>query len=286
MANNVRTFVKTETILDKILAHKVEEVTAQQNVVSLNEIAKAAKDTPPARDFTNVLRVDTVALIGEVKKASPSKGILIENFDPVSIGKLYAENGASAISVLTDEQFFQGHLDYLTSVREATSIPVLRKDFILDPYQVYEGRVAGADAILLIVAALEDSQIAELHGLITELDMSALVEVHNEHEVERALKIDAQLIGINNRDLKTFLVDMDTTARLAKLIPNNVTLVAESGIQNTDDVRHMGECGAHAVLVGESLVKADNIARKVQEFSSQPRGKRDDQSQNLRRDQL
>jgi indole-3-glycerol phosphate synthase len=199
--------------------------------------------------------------------------VLIENFDPVALGKTYAGNGAAAISVLTDERFFMGSLDHLTQVREAVSIPVLRKDFIIDCYQVYEARAAGADAALLIVAALEDSQLADLHALIRELGMAALVEVHNESELERVLKIDATLIGVNNRDLKTFHEDLGTTERIARLVPDTVTLVAESAIRSSADVRKMGELGAHAVLVGEGLVKAGSIAEQVQTFSSQPRGK-------------
>jgi len=273
--NNKATFVKTDTVLDKILAYKVEEVDEAKRRVSPARVIDAALQAPPTRDFVAVLRRDTVALIAEVKKASPSKGVLIENFDPVAIGMTYAENGAAAISVLTDERFFIGHLDYLVAIRRAVSVPVLRKEFIIDPYQVYEARAAGADAVLLIVAALEDSQLAELHSLIVEQDMAALIEVHNEEEVERALALPPTLgssaIGINNRDLKTFHEDLETTARLARLIPPEMTLVAESAIRSADDVRRMGEYGAHAVLVGESLVKADNIADKVREFSSQPR---------------
>jgi indole-3-glycerol phosphate synthase len=273
--NNKATFVKTDTVLDKILAYKVEAVDDAKRRRSPATIIDAALQAPPTRDFVAVLRRDTVALIAEVKKASPSKGVLIENFDPVAIGTTYAENGAAAISVLTDERFFIGHLDYLVAIRRAVSIPVLRKEFIIDPYQVFEARAAGADAVLLIVAALEDSQLAELHSVILEQDMAAVVEVHNEAEVERALMLPlvmgASAIGVNNRDLKTFHENLETTARLARLIPPEMTLVAESAIRSPDDVRRMGEFGAHAVLVGESLVKADNIADKVREFSSQPR---------------
>lgn len=272
---NKATFVKSDTVLDKILAYKVEAVDDAKRRISPATIIDAALQAPPPRDFVAVLRRDTVALIAEVKKASPSKGVLIENFDPVAIGKTYAENGAAAISVLTDERFFIGHLDYLRAIRSVVDVPVLRKEFIIDPYQIYEARAAGADAVLLIVAALEDSQLAELHSVILEQDMAALVEVHNEAEVERALVLPlvmgASMIGINNRDLKTFHEDLETTARLARLIPPEMTLVAESAIRSPDDVRRMGEFGAHAVLVGESLVKADNIADKVREFSSQSR---------------
>ena len=273
--NNKATFVKTDTVLDKILAYKVEAVDDAKRRISPATIIDAALQAPPTRDFVAVLRRDSVALIAEVKKASPSKGVLIENFDPVAIGKTYAENGAAAISVLTDERFFIGHLDYLRAIRSVVDVPVLRKEFIIDPYQVYEARAAGADAVLLIVAALEDSQLAELHSVILERDMAALIEVHNEAEVERALALPLVLgssaIGINNRDLKTFHEDLETTARLARLIPPEMTLVAESAIRSPNDVRRMGDSGAHAVLVGESLVKADNIADKVREFSSQRR---------------
>lgn len=263
-------FVRTCTVLDKILDHKVEEIAARKVSVSADTLTSQASEAPPPRAMLAAVRRATVALIAEVKHASPSKGMLIENFDPVALGTTYAANGAAAISVLTDEQFFQGHLDYLTAVRHAVDVPVLRKDFVIDPYQVYEGRVAGADAILLIVAALDDAQLSDLHALITDLGMAALVEVHNEVELDRALKIDPVLLGVNNRDLKTFEVDLKTTARLAKQIPDSVTLVAESGIFTAEDVRQMGQVGARAVLVGESLVKSGDVAAKVRELSCQP----------------
>jgi indole-3-glycerol phosphate synthase len=264
------TFVKTDTILDKILAQKAIEVYQASHL--RGELESRAHQMPPARDFVAALHKSTVALIAEVKKASPSKGVLIEDFDPVAIGKTYADNGASAISVLTDEQFFQGHLDYMRAVRASVNVPVLRKDFVIDPFQVYEARAAEADAVLLIVMALEDALLTDLHTQIGELGMAALVEVHNEAEMERALKIGATLIGINNRDLKSFHQDLNVTARLASLAPPTVTLVAESAIRDAADVRRMGSYGAHAVLVGESLVKADNMALQVRDFSSQPRG--------------
>lgn len=263
-------FVKTDTILDKILAQKQVEIAEAQ--ADLAGVARRAREADPARDFAGALKGEHVALIAEVKRASPSKGILIEDFDPVALGTTYAANGAAAISVLTDERFFMGGLDHLVQVRAAVSVPVLRKDFIIDCYQVYEARAAGADAALLIVAALEDAQLADLHALILELGMAALVEVHNEAEVERALKVRSKLIGVNNRNLKTFHEDVSTTERLASAVPPDVTLVAESAIRSPADVRKMGELGAHAVLVGEGLVKAGNIAEQVQAFSSQPRG--------------
>lgn len=288
-------YVKTDTILDKILAHKQEALQRifyeeggplDGGTAWYAQVQHYAAQAAPARDFTTALRRDAVALIAEVKKASPSKGVLIQNFDAAELGTTYAQNGAAAISVLTDERFFQGHLRDLRDVKAVVDVPVLRKDFIIDPYQVYEARASGADAVLLIVAALEDGQLADLHRLTGELGMAALVEVHDEHEVERALRLGAALIGINNRDLRTFQVDLNTTARLAGLIPGDVTLVAESGIHTPDDVRRMGSYGAHAVLVGESLVKADNIADKVRAFVGSPREVKRDKGENLRPDDV
>ncbi|MDX2140357.1 MAG: indole-3-glycerol phosphate synthase TrpC [Chloroflexota bacterium] len=264
-------FVKTETILDTILAHKVEEVAALKRERPLTELQQAAAAATPARDFAAALHRPNVALIAEVKKASPSKGVLIENFDPVGLAHTYAENGAAALSVLTDEQFFMGHLDYLRAIRAAVTIPVLRKDFTIDEYQVVEARAAGADAVLLIAAALEDVRLADLHSAIVSLGMAALVEVHDETELERALRVGCTQIGINNRDLKTFQEDLNTTARIAHLVPPTVTLITESAIRNADHVQQMGELGAHAVLVGEGLVKAADIGVQVRLFSSQPR---------------
>lgn len=266
-------FVRTNTILDRILTAKAEQVrdirASEGKVAHLRRAAEAARTALPPRDFAETLRRETVSLIAEVKKASPSKGVLAADFDPVRLATAYAQNGASAISVLTDEQFFQGSLDYLRDVRQAIDLPVLMKDFVIAPSQVYLGRSAGADAVLLIVAALADNQLSDLHALITELGMAALVEVHNRTEMERALKSSARVIGINNRNLKTFEVDLGTTERLARLAPAGVTLVAESGLASGKEVRRMGQLGAHAVLIGESLVTAKDIAGKVREFSSQ-----------------
>jgi len=266
------TFIRTGTLLDEILDHKAREVEVRKEQVPLRRVKDAAELVAPPRDFRGALIGENVALIAEVKHASPSKGILIEDFDPVALGSIYASHGAAAISVLTDERFFKGALEHLSMVRNAVDVPVLRKDFVLDEYQVYQGRAAGADAILLIVAALEDAKLCDLHKQITGLGVAALVEVHNEAEMERALALGADLIGINNRDLKTFEVSLDITARLAKLVSEDVILVAESGIHSRDDVRAMGTLGAHAVLVGEALVTAkEDLADRVREFSSQPR---------------
>jgi indole-3-glycerol phosphate synthase len=265
-------FVRTGTILDEILEHKAHEVEIRKQNVSMNQVGEAALLVAPPRNFRGALVRENVALIAEVKHASPSKGILIEDFNPEALGAIYASQGAAAISVLTDERFFKGALADLTAVRNVVDVPVLRKDFVLDAYQVYEGRAAGADATLLIVAALTDDQLRDLHTLTTDLGMAALVEVHNETETERALNAGASLIGINNRNLKTFEVSLDVTARLAALVPEDVILVAESGIASTADVRRMGMLGAHAVLVGEALVTAhDGLIEQVRAFSTQPR---------------
>ncbi len=264
-------FVPTDSILDKILTHKVTEIESRSEKAPLDTLQIMVRRVSKPVDFAGALRRDDgqVALIAEVKKASPSKGVLIEDFEPVEIARTYADNGASAVSVLTDEKFFQGHLSYLEQINEHVEIPTLRKDFIIDPYQVYEARIARADAVLLIVAALSDTQLRDLHALIEDLNMAALVEVHNEDELERALNIGATLIGINNRDLKTFEVNLATTQRLAEHVPPDVTLVAESGITSAADVRQMGASGAHAVLVGESLVTAADIAATTQRLSLQ-----------------
>lgn len=273
MSQNMQEFVTTDTILDKILTHKVDEVAARRTTRPLADVRAAAEAAAPPRDMIDALCCRaTVALIAEVKKASPSKGVFVAQFDPVELASVYDRNGASAISVLTDERFFQGRLDYLTMVREAVEVPVLCKDFIIDPYQIYEARAAGADAILLIVMALHDDQLKDLHQLAQSLDMAALVEVHDEAELERAMKINAPLIGVNNRDLRTFEEDLRTTGRLAKRLPvDEVVLVAESGIRTAAEVRKLGSFGARAVLVGEALMKAENTAAKVNELSCELR---------------
>lgn len=269
-------FVSTDTVLDRILERKLEELAERRVQAPLPELRGRAEasDYPP-RDFTAALRGDCIALIAEVKRASPSKGLLTSDFAPVLLAGAYAENGAAAVSVLTDEDFFRGSLRYLAAIREAIALPILRKDFVIDPYQVYAGRAAGADAILLIVAALDDAQLRDLHALTLALDMAALVEVHNEREMERALRLGARLIGINNRDLKTFQVDLRTTARLAKLVGDDALLVAESGIFNTNHVRKMADAGADAILVGEALIRAPDLVCLARELSSVERLRHD-----------
>ena len=255
-----------ETILDKIIAWKRDEVVRHKHTRPFDAVRTEAALAPSPRDLTAVLHAPGVSLIAEVKRASPSKGLLRHDLDPVALAREYEANGAAAISVITDEHFFQGSLDYLQDVRQNVDLPVLRKDFVLDPYQVYEARAAGADAVLLIVAALSDGDLEALHRLVQQLGMAALVEVHNEIELEQALKIRPRIIGVNNRNLRTFEVDLDTTARLRSLIPADVILVAESGVHTRDDVARLAAIGADAMLVGEALVRSKDVGRKVQEL--------------------
>jgi indole-3-glycerol phosphate synthase len=258
---NTAGITKTGTILDKIVARKIQEVEA---------LKLGPYDGPERthRDFIGSLRRDTISLIAEVKHASPSKGILIDDFDPVALGTTYAHNGAAAISVLTDRDFFQGSLDDLEAVRASVPTPVLRKDFIIDERQVIESKLAGADAILLIVGVLDDTRLQDLYEATLHYDMAALIEVHTEQEMERALKLDPALIGINNRDLHTFTVDLNVARRLANLASPDMTLVAESGIFTAADVESMAEAGVDAILVGESIVKSPDIGAQIRSLSS------------------
>lgn len=262
-------FVLTGSVLDDILAHKVQEVAVLRD--GLDRLREQALEQSAPRGFASALRAEWVTLIAEVKKASPSKGVLVADFDPVRIGQTYAENGAAAISVLVDQKYFQGHVSYLRAVRHTVTIPVLYKEFVIDPVQIIHARAAGADAVLLIAAALEDSRLSDLKSEIESLGMDALVEVHDEGEMTRAIALGARLIGVNNRDLRTFREDLSTTERLAKMAGDSITLVAESAIRSPEDVARMGRCGASAVLVGEGLVKAADRAAAVRAYSSQPR---------------
>ncbi len=209
---------------------------------------------------------EALGLIAEVKKASPSAGVIAETFDPVQIGLAYESAGANAISVLTDEQFFQGHLSFMTRVRAAVGIPVLRKDFILDEVQIYEAVCAGADAILLIVAALEQAELEHLLAVATDFQLDVLVEVHTMAELDRALATDARIIGINNRNLATFQVDLKTTEELSEEVPEDIVLVSESGIKTAEDTRRVLDSGCNAILVGETLMRAPDVHEKVEEL--------------------
>lgn len=257
------------TILDAILAHKWAEVTVRQAALPLAEVQARAKDAPPPRDFLTALQTPKrgrVALIAEVKKASPSAGIIRPDFDPVQVARVYEDSGAACLSVLTDEKFFQGHDDYLIAVREAVALPLIRKDFVVSDWQIYESRALGADAVLLIVAALSPTQIKDYAALASELAMEALVEVHTEAEMEVALDAGATLIGINSRNLKTFVTDLETVARLAAMVPAGVTLVAESGLKTPADVRQVADAGAKAILVGETLMRSADMGAAVRDL--------------------
>lgn len=266
-------------ILDDIMRWKREELPRHKQERPEAHLRALVRFTPPALSLTAALAGSGVALIAEVKKASPSKGLLCRDFDPVDLALTYARGGAAAISCLTDARFFQGQLAFLTAIKEAfrergLSLPVLRKDFIFDPYQVLEARVAGADAILLIMAVLGDGEYRDLLAYTHELGMEALVEVHDERELERALRRSPRLIGINNRNLRDFSVDLTTTARLRPLIPPDVTVASESGIATAADVQRLRVLRVQAMLVGESLVKLPppERERKLRELVDAGRG--------------
>ncbi|NQX96236.1 MAG: indole-3-glycerol phosphate synthase TrpC [Erythrobacter sp.] len=250
--------------LEEICAQKATEVAARKALRSLADLDAAAKAQSAPRGFEAALRAKAetgFALIAEVKKASPSKGLIRADFHPASHAAAYEAGGAACLSVLTDAPYFQGHEDYLVEARGACALPALRKDFMVDPWQCLEARSFGADAILIIVAALEDSVMAEIEAAALELGMDVLIEVHNEAELERALAtLKSQLIGVNNRDLKTFTTSLETTERLAKLIPKSAHVVGESGINTHDDLQRLSKSGVNTFLVGESLMRADDVA--------------------------
>jgi indole-3-glycerol phosphate synthase len=254
----------TPDILKKIIVRKHEEVAVAKRTASVSELLTRISDLEDVtRGFERHLRAaaasDWTAIIAEVKKGSPSKGIIRPDFDPLEISEIYQKNGATCLSVLTDEQFFMGHLRYLTLVRESVSLPLLRKDFIIDAYQLYEARAAGADAILLIAACLDLNQLQEYHNLARELHMDVLLEVHDEREMETALRSECTLIGVNNRNLRTFATDMNTTGQLARMMPKDRLLVAESGINCKADIVQLKADGAKAFLIGEALMREVDI---------------------------
>ena len=247
-------------ILNRILARKQEEIAARRQQVPLGELQRRARLASAPRGFVAALQAaiaaDRAAVIAEIKKASPSKGVIRENFDPLEIARAYAAGGASCLSVLTDRDFFQGHEDYLEAARGVCDLPVIRKDFIVDPYQVAESRAIGADCILLIVAALDAAALAELHAAARELGMDVLVEVHDRGELERALRLDLDLVGINNRDLRSFDTSLQTTIGLLDAIPDACLVVTESGIHSREDVALMRDNKVNAFLVGEAFMRA------------------------------
>jgi len=260
------------TILDKIVAFKIGEIAARKKAVSISELRERAAAVPPPKDFLGALRNAQqtsharVGLIAEVKKASPSKGVIREDFDPVSIARIYTGNGAACISVLTDEHFFQGHLDFLRQIRAAVSTPLLRKDFILDEYQIIEARVAGADAVLLIAECLEAKQLIDLHQCIDGLGMTALVELYDEKNIDAVLACHPKLVGVNNRDLNTFEVDLGHSIGIKQKLPAEIMMVSESGIATSAEVRQIADAGIEAILVGESLMRCEDIGAAVRKL--------------------
>jgi indole-3-glycerol phosphate synthase len=255
------------SILDRIVATKREEVARAKAAVPLEVLRNRLETAPPPRDFLGALSAGPpIRLIAEVKKASPSKGLIRADFHPVEIAKTYEQHGASCISVLTDEEYFQGSLDYLRQVRASVSLPVLRKDFVIDSYQVVEARAAGADAVLLIAECLDDTQLGPLHDAIVALGMTPLVEIYDPENLRRVLNIGAKLIGVNNRDLRTFVVDIEHTVRLRRQIPADRVVVAESGIRTREDVLRLEAAGVQAMLVGETLMARNDIAAAVREL--------------------
>ncbi len=264
MSNN------TPDILKKILQRKVEEIAEHSQKENLQALSQRAETASKPRGFINAIESKIndgkAAVIAEIKKASPSKGVLREEFIPAEIAKSYADNGAACLSVLTDVDYFQGSEEYLKQAREACSIPVIRKDFIIDPYQVYEARAMGADCILLIVAALGDSVMNELLALANHLDMDVLMEVHDREEMERAIMSGAELIGVNNRNLRTFDVSLQTTLDMLDMVPDDRILVTESGIHTADDVKLMRDNNVNAFLVGEAFMRADQPGEKLAEL--------------------
>jgi indole-3-glycerol phosphate synthase len=254
--------------LDKIVATKRVEIEAMSNF-SIAEAEKLIAQLPPCLGFEQALTTRknrSVGLIAEVKKASPSKGLIREDFDPVGLAQAYERAGADCISVLTDVSYFQGSNDYLQAVRKAVNVPLLRKDFTIDPKQIYEARLLGADAILLIAAILTTAQMKEYLALAKDLGLDALVEVHDREELERALELDTQLIGINNRNLHTFVTDLGTTEALIKAMPSGKTIVSESGISSVADMAYVQQVGAHAVLIGEHFMRQPVVEQAVHQL--------------------
>lgn len=256
-----------ETILEKIVATKRTELVAARARRSEAELRAALVDAPPVRDYFQPLAAEgPIRLIAEVKKASPSAGVIRADFDPVAIAKIYEQHGATCLSVLTDESYFQGSLDYLRAVREAVGLPVLRKDFIIDSYQLLEARVAGADAVLLIAECLDDCQLRKLHNEAVELGLTPLVELYDPANLPRVLEAGATLVGVNNRNLHTFEVDLEHTLSMRREIPNECVLVGESGIKTRADVERLQAAGVDAILVGESLMRQPDIGAAVDEL--------------------
>jgi indole-3-glycerol phosphate synthase len=256
-------------ILDQIVAAKRREIASLKKTTPLARLQEVINDLPPTRDFRQAINHRPCAVIAEVKRSSPSKGRIREQFDPVQIASIYQEHGAQAVSILTDEQFFEGKGDYLAAIKKAISLPLLRKDFIIDAYQIYETRVLGGDALLLIASILEQRQLLEYIQLAEQLGLAPLVEVHTKAELGKALAAGAEIIGINNRDLKTFSTDLKRTLELAPMIPKGTIVVTESGISSRKDIELLMGAGVHCFLIGEALMRAADIGAKLRELLGQ-----------------
>ena len=263
--------MSTPTILEKIKAYKLEEIAADKAQVSLDELENMARNADPVRPFAEALELASkqgYGLIAEIKKASPSKGLIREDFDPATLAEAYAEGGATCLSVLTDTPSFQGAKSFLTEARAACDLPALRKDFMYDPYQVVEARSLNADCILIIMGSVSDEQAAELEAAAQEWGMDALLEVHNAEELERATRLNSRMIGINNRDLHTFREDLGTTERVRRYVPGGVAVVAASGVRSFRGMERMKQAKVNAVLIGEALAVADDIPAKFAELQT------------------
>ncbi len=256
-------------ILDEIISYKKKELEARKAEIPVGIISSAIWNLPLPLNFKEALLPSSggrIRVIAEIKKASPSKGVIREEFDHLEIAKTYERNGASALSVLTDRHFFQGSIDYLSEIRQMVSLPLLRKDFVFDEYQIFEARGYGADAVLLIAAVLDDKELCDFVKLSLDLGMAPLVEVHDETELERTLKTNAELIGINNRNLQTFKTDINTTVRLMNSIPEDKIVVSESGINTKEDIKLLKDAGVDAFLIGEALMRESDIGKKLRKF--------------------
>ena len=257
------------SVLDKICTDKQLHIDVKKRQLAQSDLEIFIQEQEPPRGFIKALKdkaPNQIALIAEVKKASPSRGTIREDFDPVNVAAIYQENGAACLSVLTDEPYFQGHDSYFTNIRKSVSLPMLRKDFMLDPYQIYESRALGADCILLIMACLSDAQAGEMYDLSKSLTMDVLVEIHDEDELDRARQINPQMIGVNNRNLKTLDVDLQSGLNLAQKIPDEIFKIAESGISTSQDIQKFLGVGYGAFLIGESLIRQKDIGAAVKNF--------------------